>query len=47
MYCDINLNISESTLIKHKDKFYRIKEILEYENYWKCTLEVTYNAVII
>lgn len=46
MYCDINLNISESSLIKHKDKFYRIKEILEYENYWKCTLEVTYNAVI-
>lgn len=46
MYCDINLNISESSLIKHENKFYRIKEILEYQDYWKCTLEVTYNAII-
>lgn len=46
MFCDTNLNVSESSLIKHKDKFYRIKEISEYESYWKCTLEVTYSAVI-
>lgn len=46
MYCNTNLNISESSLIKHDNKFYRIKEILEYQDYWKCSLEVTYNAII-
>lgn len=46
MYCDIDINITESSLIKFEDKFYRIKEILEYDDYWKCTLEVIYNAII-
>jgi hypothetical protein len=46
MYCDINLNVSESSIIKLNDNFYKIKEILEYDDYWKCTLEVTYTAII-
>jgi hypothetical protein len=46
MICDIRPEITESSIIKYNDNYYRIREIIEYEDYWSCTLVITYDAII-
>jgi hypothetical protein len=46
MICDIRPEITESSVIIYNDNYYRIREIVEYEDYWVCTLVITYDAII-
>jgi hypothetical protein len=46
MICDIRPEITESSIIKYNDNYYRIREIIEYEDYWNCTLVITYDVII-
>lgn len=46
MVCDIRPEITESSIIKYNNYYYRIREIVEYEDYWSCTLVMTYDAII-
>jgi hypothetical protein len=46
MYCAKSLEITESTIVKYNDKYYKIQKIIENDDYLNCSLVVTYTSKI-